>query len=416
MWSSGVELRDGVCTGREPGRKEPMRSQGRRVIATVVLAAAAMLAVGCGEMTIRTWVTVIEEESGGYVEVSLNGGTPLEYEMLRLQGGFLTKVTLDTADLPGPMNGTLVLEDVRLAGQVAGIVGKLCTWNDPAGSSNGSLVIDLFGGTTETEIFLDAKATTTISDLLKIEPVDFEEYIEMDLGAGLGLDQFLGSFVSGSPAGLFQTESVIASNVVMGSISSVFAMETVVTNGAEPPSFDLDLLAYCGPRFESQGYGEALFYSVNAKSGYLRHNGTDIPVDAIAISLADIGAAPGDTLHLETVGTYHPAFALSDGTETRLGGVFSSSDEILPPSELFRIPGAIDAGQDVDTWPSIFCFLGECSDLGGDDIPHDFRIDPVVDITVPAGAQYLFVAPIDDFRIWSDNTGMGFGMTVAVNP
>jgi hypothetical protein len=393
-----------------------MGSQRRSAISTAVLAAVAMLAAGCGEMTIRTWVTIIEDESGGYVEVSVGGGAPIEFDMLRLQGGFLTEVKLNTAELPGPMNGTLELVDVRIAGEVAGLVGKLCTWNDPTGASTGTLVIDLFGGNNETELFLDAKASTSISDLLGMPPVDFEEYIEMDLGSGLGIEQFLDAFTAGTPAGLFETESTIASTIAMGAITTVFAMETVVTNGAEPPSFDVDLLDYCGAHFATQGYGDALFYSINAKSGYLRHNGTDIPLDPLVIPLADIGAQPGDTLNLATVGGYHLLFSLKDGFETRLGGVFSSTDEVLPPSELFRIPGAIDVPLNVYTWPSIFCLFGECTDLGGDDIGEDFPINPSLNIVVPAGAQYLIVAPIDGWRVWGDNTGMGFGMTVAVSP
>lgn len=393
-----------------------MNIRGRSALGTAALAIAAMLSVGCGQMTIRTWVTIIEEESGGFVEVKIGNGIPLSYDMLRLQGGFLTEVTLNTADLPGPMNGTLELSDVRIAGEVEGFVGNLCTWNDPAGSSGGTLSVDLFGGTTETEVFLDAKATTTISDNLNLPPVDFEEYIEMDLGGGLGVDQFLAAFNAGTPEGLFATESTISSTIVAGPITNVFEMNAVVTNGAEPPTFDADLLAYCQPHFDSQGYGEALFYSVNPKAGYLRHNGNDIPKEPLVISLAEIGAAPGDTLHLEPVGGYHLLFSLRDGNEKKLAGVFSSSDEILAVGVLDRIPGAIDAGPNIHTWPSIFCLFGECTDLGGDDIPEDFPINPAVNVVVPAGAEHLVVAVIDGFRIWGDNTGMGFGVKVAVNP
>ena len=105
-----------------------------------------------------------------------------------------------------------------------------------------------------------------------------------------------------------------------------------------------------------------------------------------------------------------------DGTDTRLGGVFSSTDEVLDPSVLDRIPGAIDVAPNVNTWVSIVCIWGQCADLGGDDIPEDFRIDPTRDIEVPEGAEYLVVAPIDIWRNWQDNTGFGFGVTVEVNP
>jgi hypothetical protein len=134
------------------------------------------------------------------------------------------------------------------------------------------------------------------------------------------------------------------------------------------------------------------------------------------ISLAEVGASPGDTLRLATVGTYSILTLLMDGADTKLGGVFSSTDEVLDPSVLDRIPGAIDVAPNIHTWISIVCVWGICADWGGDDIPEDFRIDPTRDIVVPGGAQYLVVAPIDGFRNWQDNTGMGFGVSVEVNP
>jgi len=79
-----------------------------------------------------------------------------------------------------------------------------------------------------------------------------------------------------------------------------------------------------------------------------------------------------------------------------------------------RSPGAIDAGPNVNTWISIVCFFGICDDWGGDDIPQDFPIP--VTVTVPAGAKHLIVAPIDFWRHYRDNTGMGFGVEIAVNP
>lgn len=388
----------------------------RGLIAAGLLGAATILATGCGELTMRTWINIIEEESDGFVTLQMPGGAPIDFDLLRLQGGYLAKVTLNTAQLPGPMHGTLELEDVRMAGQVAGMIGKLCTWNDPEGSSGGTLTVNLLCGTTESEMFLDAKATTGISEMLGVPPVDFEEELAMDLGGGLGIEQFLEAFNSGSANGLFETSMTMESAMDMMGISTIFTMNVAVTNVSEPPLFDADLLAFCDERFASQVGGEALFYGINAKSGYLRGVAKDVIRDPLVISLAEAGAAPGDTLRLETVGTYSILTLLMDGTDTRLGGVFSSTDEVLDASELFRIPGAIDVAPNVYTWPSLFCLFGECADLGGDDIPEDFLINPALDIVVPAGAEYLIVAPIDGFRNWKDNTGMGFGVSIEVNP
>ena len=392
-----------------------MTRTSRGMIAAGLLGAVAILATGCGELTIRTWVTVVEDESGGFVSMDLGGTEPWVYDILRIQGGLLTEVTINTTEVLGPMHGTLALRDVRLAGEVFGI-GKLCTWNDPAGSSGGTLTVDLLGGTTESEIFLDARANTQLNDVMGMEPFELEQAVDFDLGAGLDADAFLEAFEAGSADGLFETTTSLSSDVEMMGVKVVFNLDMALTNGAEPPLFDADLLEYCGDEFASQGLGEALYYGINSKSGYLRGLAKDTIRDPLVISLAELGAIPGDTLRLETVGSYAMLEVLMDGAETRLGGVFSSTDEVLDPSALDRIPGAIDVAPNVYTWISIVCIWGQCADLGGDDIPEDFRIDPTRDITVPPGAEYLVVAPIDVWRNWQDNSGFGFGVTVEVNP
>jgi len=138
--------------------------------------------------------------------------------------------------------------------------------------------------------------------------------------------------------------------------------------------------------------------------------------DPLVIDLQEIGAEPGDTLRLNTVGTYAIIPLFKDGTEVKVGAVFSATDEILPGNQLFRIPGAIDAGPDINTWVSITCVFGTCTDHGGDDVYYDFPFAGGRDVVVPAGANYLFVAPIDGLRLYQDNSGMGFGVKVEVIP
>ncbi len=247
-------------------------------------------------------------------------------------------------------------------------------------------------------------------------PIELEQALDFDLGAGLDADAFLAAFESGSAAGLFETSTSLSSAVEMMGAEVTFNLDLTLTNGAEPPLFDVDLLEYCGDEFASQGLGDVLFYGINSKSGYLRGLANDDIQDPLVISLAELGAIPGDTLRLETLGTYSLLEVLMDGPTTSLGGVFSSSDEVLDASVLDRIPGAIDVAPNVYTWVSIVCIFGQCADFGGDDIPEDFRINPVIDIAVPEGAEYLVVAPIDFWRNWQDNSGFGFGVTVEVNP
>jgi len=101
----------------------------RKRLSTLALAGlAALLGTGCGNLTIRTWVTVIEDESSGEVQT----GTSRPVAISRLQGGFLAKVTVDTNQiLSGPLQGTIEIEDVRIAGQAPGGIGQICTWGEP---------------------------------------------------------------------------------------------------------------------------------------------------------------------------------------------------------------------------------------------------------------------------------------------
>jgi hypothetical protein len=393
-----------------------MMRASKGIIAAGLLGAVAMLATGCGELTIRTWVKVVEEESGGLVSLDFGGTFPLEFDVLRIQGGLLTEVKLNTIEVLGPMNGTVALTDVRLAGEVFGATGLLCTWNNPEGISGGTLTVNLLTGTTESLILLDAWAHTQLNDGLGMGSFPIYQGVDFDLGAGLDADALLAAVESGSSAGLFDTTTSLSSVVEEMGVKVIFTMDLALTNGPEPPLFDADLMEYCGDRFASQGLGKALYYGINSKSGYLRGLVKDTIADPLVIRLADLGAVPGDTLRLSSVGTYSTLELLMDGTDTKLGGVFSSTDEVLDPSVLDRIPGAIDVAPNVYTWVSIVCIFGQCADLGGDDIPEDFRIDPTIDIAVPGGAEYLVVAPIDFWRNYQDNSGFGFGVTVEVNP
>ncbi|MGH0034034.1 MAG: hypothetical protein ACQGVK_03315 [Myxococcota bacterium] len=396
-----------------------------RATRTVGLTALVLLVIalgGCGELTTRTWITIVEDESGGFVNVQFLGGPPVDYPIVRLQGGFLAEVVVNLADLPGPMTGSITLTDVRIAGQVEGLVGRLCAWNDPSGTSEGSLVIDVLGGNAESTMELDALAFTDVQRVLNWEPMDFEQPIDFDLGAVFDLQAFADAFLTGSADELFATSATISSTIVMPpppeppAITSIFNLDASVTNGSEPPTIDDDLEAFCQERFATQGVGDRYVRMLNVKSSYLRHHGNDRPLDPLVLDLAALDAGPGDVLTLRNVGTFAAIPALKDGADTRLGGVFSSSDVVLPSEQLFRIPGAIDTGPELDTWVSIVCRWGICTDHGGDDVPYDFPIDPQRTITVPTGAQYLIVAPVDGWRAWRDNLGLGFGLSVEVSP
>jgi hypothetical protein len=186
-----------------------------------------------------------------------------------------------------------------------------------------------------------------------------------------------------------------------------FELDLAVTNDTTPPLFDPQHLLNCQDFWSEQG--TALYHGVNSKSSYLRAWPGDAPKAPRVISLADLGVAPGDTLHLDTIGTFADSTTLEDGTKTAMTAVFSSTSQILGTNQRNRIPGAIDAGTDINTGGYWSCFLIFCS-FQSSDISQDVRVDPRTSVVVPAGANYLFVAPLAPSRKWADNSGFGFGV------
>lgn len=134
---------------------------------------------------------------------------------------------------------------------------------------------------------------------------------------------------------------------------------------------------------------------VNPRATYLH---TAIPdanaLPAVAIDLTALGLQPGDPIRLERLGAFAPGGSFPD--QQSMIGVFSSTDTLDPATESHRVPGAIDAGTDVLSLPT---FVG----AQPTDIPEDFAITGAGTVlTIPAGAQVLFVSPNDSY--FSDNS------------
>ena len=126
-------------------------------------------------------------------------------------------------------------------------------------------------------------------------------------------------------------------------------------------------------------------------------------------------AAPLHLLRLARVGTFSATTELRDGDLTGLIGVFSKNTTLSGGSNKNRVTGAINAGTDVRTGSVLRCWLLLCLP-SSTDISQDFRIDPTVDVVVPAGATHLFVMPLPRNLFFTDNSGFGFGVNVTVNP
>jgi hypothetical protein len=117
------------------------------------------------------------------------------------------------------------------------------------------------------------------------------------------------------------------------------------------------------------------------------------PPAALALDLSSIGATPGDTLVFSPFGDFARYVGAPENDST-LAGLFSSSTVLLAATELHRVPGAIDAGDDFSMDPTFF---------GGipTDITEDFLLLPGLSVVIPQDALYLFISVPDIF--YGDN-------------
>ena len=160
-------------------------------------------------------MTVVEDESSGEIQTGTSRPVPVS----RLQGGFLAAVTIDTNQiLSGPLHGTIVIEEVRIAGQAPGGIGRICTWADPTGVSAGTVTLDLFGGPSSADLVLDLKASTFLNQLFGLPPVALEQPVSFDLGSGLSLDSLIAAASDGSADGLFATRAAFDGTSSIGGL------------------------------------------------------------------------------------------------------------------------------------------------------------------------------------------------------
>ena len=370
----------------------------------LVLGASGLLVTGCGKLTIQSWVKVVSDQSSGSLQSDLLG--PNAVPVNRLQGGFQGDIALNTTTLPAPLDGTVAVNDVRIAGDTNSattfsVVGMVCVWGDPNAPSSGTIHLDILGGTGSTTLTLNLRATASISDILGVPPVSLSQTATFPLN-NIGLTQLLNATSTGSADGLFATSASFQGTTDLLGQPATFDLSLAVDNGSTPPAFDADLLAECGPHFAEQG--RDIFYAINSKSSYLQVGLLDKAAAPLVIALSDLGAKPGDTLKLARVGTYDDITELKDGNNTSAGAVFSSSSTVNASSQKNRIPGAIQStAANYNTgFPS--------------DIPQDFSISGSPTVTIPAGAAYLIIGVVPPSRVWNDDSGFGFGVSLTVNP
>jgi len=349
--------------------------------------------MGCNgqPLTIRSWLKVQPGATGNFQL----GGPPAS-PLTAIGGGLLIKAALDPSTLvPGPLQGTVTVEVAKLAAMGPSIVGPICLSADKANPSTGTVSIDLVNGVGTAVITTNFLATTQLSAGLGVPPVSISQVETLDLAA-TDLGNFVNAALSGETDGLLATSLNFSGTTNLAGTDVAFSINADLSNDALPPAIDPSLTTFCNSFFAQQT--TSTFYGINSKGSYLQQQPFDAIMAPLIIPLADVGAAPGDTLNLAVKGTFSDTVSISDGNDTRMTAVFSSSNALRGVFFPNRVVGAIDAGRDVRT---------------AGDIRQDFRVNPSTSIKVPAGAKFLFVAANPN-ALFIDDTGFDFGVDVSV--
>ena len=162
--------------------------------------------------------------------------------------------------------------------------------------------------------------------------------------------------------------------------------------------------------FAAATASSATFVPLDAKATYLRTANDFSALPATPLKLSDFAFNAGDVLVLQAVGDVNYWRGGASGFLSI--GVFSSTSTLLDSSAPNRVPGAI--ATDGYAFVTERTFIGQLTT----DIAADFAYTntPIALVTVPAGAQYLFVAIHDGF--YGDNTDLNqdFGLLIGLAP
>lgn len=143
---------------------------------------------------------------------------------------------------------------------------------------------------------------------------------------------------------------------------------------------------------------QSIQVKIDVQAAFLRTWAFDASTDTVPLPLSLLGPVQGKTLRIDTSGDWDNG---PGGDEfDLLHAVFSASATLLPKTQQFRVPDALDAGK--DTFTSLTAFGNEPTD-----IPEDFLVAAApslqqVAVRVPDGATHLFLAAPDVY--YEDNS------------
>ncbi len=180
-------------------------------------------------------------------------------------------------------------------------------------------------------------------------------------------------------------------------------------------SFVLFAFALCAP--SARIIAQATTIPLNSQATYLLTYADPEAWDAPPIDLSRLGLNPGDTITLQLTGDfcytpYTPGgCAGNEFGPGQTAAVFSSTNTLLSADQLNRVPGAVASnGPPVNTEVTYYGSLST-------DIPQDFQIGSggapaSTVVTIPPGAQFLFVAVVDSY--YGDNSDPNRDLAITI--
>lgn len=157
----------------------------------------------------------------------------------------------------------------------------------------------------------------------------------------------------------------------------------------------------------------ASIIAIDPRATYLTTKYDPFALNAAAVDLSALGLEAGDLISLQRLGDFN-YFPLGLGPEgTSLAAVFSSTSTLLAADQSHRVVGAIDAGSNYATGPTLFHHLAT-------DIAEDFFVPgglASVVVEIPVGAAFLFFTVNDSYFGDNSDPDRDFAVSItAVNP
>ncbi len=147
--------------------------------------------------------------------------------------------------------------------------------------------------------------------------------------------------------------------------------------------------------------------ALSPKASFIRSDPGDPTLSPIVINLSALGITPGQEIELSSSGYFSWGLGGADeGRNTIM--VFSSSDELLPYTEQFRVTGAIPTSKPAVVTTDT-CFSPATLPT---DIAEDFAVNGPQVVTVPAGALFLFAGTWD--CAYADNSDPNGDLVITI--